>query len=372
LTTPADVIVIGAGLAGLASSVLLARLGFSVRLIEQDSLPKHRVCGEYVSQEALPFLARIGLHPETLDATWIDRFELTTRGGRHFQTPLRLGGFGISRYQFDFALLKLAHDAGVIVEQNCMVKSASIGSKTHLLHTSQGARTARLVLGCFGKRSELDYALNRQNAKVRTPYIAVKRHFRGAFPKNVVSLHTIPGGYCGVSAVEGDLVNVCYLTTVTAIKRGGGLRTFDSAMLRTNVQLSDRLKGLTSVFEKPLVISQINFGSKAVADSGILMLGDAAGLLHPLAGNGMAMALRSAALAVPEVTAYLRGESDRSSMIANYDKAWQNATHARRRINRVLQRAFESDKLSEALCRLACAFPDLARTVIENTHGRPF
>lgn len=368
----ADVLIIGAGLAGLASAILLARSGFHVVVIEQDRLPKHRVCGEYVSREALPFLERLGFTPSQYDVKWIDSFELTTLRGRRFATPLDMGGFGLSRHRFDFALLRLALEAGVHVEQHCAAKTLTRTGDSYVVETSLGERWARVVLGCFGKRSGLDHALGRPHAKVRTPYVAVKRHYRGNFAPNVVGLHTIPGGYCGISAVEGDLVNVCYLTTALALEREGGLRVFDSDGLHRNVHLASHLRNLAPVFDKPLVISQVNFGAKAQTHADVLMLGDAAGLLHPLAGNGMAMALRSAALAVPEVEAFLRGISTHSALITRYASAWQNEVSRRRMVSRFLQRTFESDKLSERLCQLAHTSPRLARWIIENTHGRPF
>lgn len=372
MNSSADVLIIGAGLAGLASAILLAQRGFHVVVLEQDGLPKHRVCGEYVSREALPFLERLGFSPTDHDVKWIDRFELTTLKGHRFRTPLQLGGFGLSRHRFDFALLQLAQQAGVHVEQHCAAKTLTKQGTAYIVGTRLGHRSARVVLGCFGKRSGLDHALGRPHAKVRTPYVAVKRHFRGKFAPNVVGLHTIPGGYCGISAVEGDLVNVCYLTTASALERGGGLRVFDSDGLRRNVHLAAHLRELAPVFEKPLVISQVHFGAKTQVHADVLMLGDAAGLLHPLAGNGMAMALHSAALAVPKVEAFLRGKTTHSTLMSSYTTAWQKEVTRRRMVSRFLQRTFESDKLNERLCQLANAFPSFARLIIENTHGRPF
>ncbi len=372
MSDSADVAVIGAGLAGLASAILLARRGFTVTLLEQHTLPKHRVCGEYISREALPFLERLGFVPSQHDAKWIDRFELTTLGGRRFETRLRLGGFGLSRYAFDFALLQLALQAGVQIAQDCSVKSLTQQGHSQTLHTSRGSYTARVVLGCFGKRSGLDNTLQRPHAKTRSEYVGVKRHFRGSFPGNVVSLHAIPGGYCGISAIEQDRVNVCYLTTTTAIEQCGGLRSFDTTGIRLNARLAAHLDGLTPEFDKPLVISQLHFGTKTTDHSEVLMLGDAALLLHPLAGNGMAMALRAADLAVPRVEAFLRGKTSRATLASSYARAWHDEVRVRRQVSRLLQRAFESDKLNETLCRAACAWPSFARAVIERTHGRPF
>jgi menaquinone-9 beta-reductase len=372
LNQSADVAIIGAGLAGLASAILLARQGFAVTLFEQDSLPKHRVCGEYISLEAAPFVRRLGLDLSALGVKWIDRFELSTLGGRRFETALALGGFGVSRYRLDFALLGLAQQAGVQVRQQCAVTDVSKRLGHYTLETAHGEVRARLVLGCFGKRSTLDYALKRPHTKVRSPYIAAKQHFRGAFPANVVSLHVIDDGYCGVSPVEDDLVNVCYLTTSEAFKRHGGIRGFLANGLYANPRLKGHLDKLEPVFDRPLVISQLHFGDKATTPSDLLMLGDAAGLLHPLAGNGMAMALRSAHLANAGIEAFLRGKSTHSALLRHYVRAWQQEISIRRRVSRLLQRALQSETFSEQLCQVACTFPRIAQSIVEATHGQPF
>ena len=110
-----DVIIIGGGLAGLTSAIHLAQNDFKVLLIEKNSFPKHKVCGEYVSNEVLPYLEYLGFNPFEFGAKRITNFELTTHNNKTIQTELPLGGFGMSRYQMDFQLYKLALRQGVSV-----------------------------------------------------------------------------------------------------------------------------------------------------------------------------------------------------------------------------------------------------------------
>lgn len=108
-----SVIIVGGGLAGLICANRLADKAVSVTLIEKKIYPFHRVCGEYVSNETLPFLKSNGLFPQELNIPQINRFQLTSVNGHEALLPLDLGGFGISRYTFDHFLYQTALKRGV-------------------------------------------------------------------------------------------------------------------------------------------------------------------------------------------------------------------------------------------------------------------
>ena len=99
-----DIIIVGAGLAGLSSAIHLSKFKVNVLLIEKSRLPKHKVCGEYISNEVLPYLEYLGFNPFELGAKKIDKFELSTSKNKTTHCSLPLGGFGVSRYKIDKAL----------------------------------------------------------------------------------------------------------------------------------------------------------------------------------------------------------------------------------------------------------------------------
>ena len=107
-----DIIIIGGGLAGLISAIQLAEAGLSVLVIEKKTYPFHRVCGEYISNEVVPFLRSIDAYPEALQPKSIQRLLLTSASGRSETMPLDLGGFGVSRYALDDFLYQRAQRAG--------------------------------------------------------------------------------------------------------------------------------------------------------------------------------------------------------------------------------------------------------------------
>lgn len=103
-----DVIIVGGGLAGLSSAIHLSKFGYKILVIEKNTYPKHKVCGEYISNEVLPYLNFLGIDVFKLGAQKINKFKLSTSKNQVLETKLPLGGFGISRYCLDESLAKKA------------------------------------------------------------------------------------------------------------------------------------------------------------------------------------------------------------------------------------------------------------------------
>ena len=78
-----DIAIIGGGLAGLINAILLRRAGLSVILFEKNQYPFHRVCGEYISNEVIPFLENHALFPTHLMPSAINQLVISSTGGNH-------------------------------------------------------------------------------------------------------------------------------------------------------------------------------------------------------------------------------------------------------------------------------------------------
>lgn len=157
-----DVIITGGGLAGLITSILLARAGLEVVVFEKKTYPFHRVCGEYVSNEVLPFLKKHQLFPEAENIPQINRFKLTSVKGKSSELALNMGAFGISRYLFDYFLFEKAKAAGVVFNLNTTVSNIEFDDEQFQISTRKGENySSRILIGAFGKRSLLDRTLNR-------------------------------------------------------------------------------------------------------------------------------------------------------------------------------------------------------------------
>jgi flavin-dependent dehydrogenase len=126
------------------------------------------------------------------------------------------------------------------------------------------------------------------------------------------------------------------------------------------------------LFDTPLVISQISFSKKSQVENNILMLGDAAGMITPLCGNGMSMALHSSKMAASCLEKFLENIIDRKQMENDYRQLWKKEFSGRLAMGQILQSFFGSVAVSNLFVTGMKAFPFLAKSIIRKTHGQPF
>ncbi|MGB3608019.1 FAD-dependent oxidoreductase [Psychroserpens sp.] len=366
-----DVIIIGGGLAGLSSAIHLSKFDLKVVLIEKNSYPNHKVCGEYISNEVLPYLDFLDLDVFELGAKKIDKFQLSTTKGNLISANLPLGGFGISRFCLDNALAQIAIDNGVKIIQD-MVENVTFKDDQFSAETKASRKfEGKIVIGAYGKRSNLDVKLNRQFIKSKSPYLAVKTHVKGDFPEDLVALHNFEGGYCGVSKVENNSINLCYITNFKSFKRFKDITEFQQNVIFKNKYLNDIFKNSTPVFEQPLTISQISFDDKKPVENHIMMCGDTAALIHPLCGNGMSMAFRSAQIASGLIVRFCNSEiSDRETLEKQYLREWNTAFKSRLKTGHIVAKLFNQPQISEVMMQGLKWFPGILPHIVKRTHGK--
>lgn len=366
--------IIGGGLAGLVNAILLSSKGFDINLYEKKQYPFHKVCGEYISNEVFPFLEREGLLPDQITPSSITQFQFTSVNGKSIEMPLDLGGFGISRYVLDHHLVNLAKASGVQVHENCTVSNVGFAENSFRLTTTNSEEfTADLVIGAYGKNGVLDKNLDRTHVNDEAPFIGVKYHIRTDYPKDLVALHNFEGGYCGISAIEDDKFNLCYLGRRSDLKSAGSIEVMEDQKLKKNPFLKSIFENSDFLFEKPVVINAFSFRPKNLIENHILMSGDTAGLITPLCGNGMAMAIHSAKILSDAIIENCtNGVVDRAKLEAQYSEEW-NATFKKRLwVGRQTQTLFGSKFTSEIALTLMKNSPWFANKVMRNTHGQPF
>ncbi len=370
--TDVDVLIIGGGLAGLTSAIHLSKANVKVLLIEKNEYPKHKVCGEYISNEVLPYLISLGVQPFELGAQKINKFLLSTPKSNTIEAKLSLGGFGISRYALDAALAKKAQENEVSI-LNDTVQTIDFSNDFFRVFTKNKQQfTAEVVIGAYGKRDAIDKKLNRSFIKNTSPYMAVKTHVKGDFPSDLVALHNFNGGYCGVSKVENDVINLCYISSYKSFKKFKNIQQFQEKVVFKNHYLKDIFKNTEPLFEKPLTISQISFSKKNPVENHLLMCGDSAGMIHPLCGNGMSMAIRSAQLVSELTIAYFEEEHvTREELENSYKTAWDNEFKRRLTVGHVAASLFNMKHFSELALVGLKGFPKMLPKIISETHGKP-
>ncbi|WP_347157339.1 NAD(P)/FAD-dependent oxidoreductase [Pontibacter chitinilyticus] len=368
-----DVAIIGGGLAGLISAIGLAQQGLAVVLVEKKAYPFHRVCGEYISNEVLPYLCSLGADPAPLQPAAITRFMLTSPTGKALHADLDLGGFGLSRYTLDHYLYQLAQQHGVHFILQQTVQEVEFAADVFTLQLSGGSSIqATVVLGAYGKRANLDRQLSRPFFTARSPYIGIKYHLRYDMPRDLIALHNFKDGYAGISAIEDDRYCFCYLTTRQNLKTHGSIPRMEQQVLHRNPHLRQIFEEAEFLYEQPEVINEVSFASKTCIENHMLMCGDAAGMITPLCGNGMAMAIHSGKLATEQVLLYFREGHNRQLLEKRYEQVWRQQFENRLRVGRAVQRLFGSPILSEAAVGTLRFLPPAVRLIMRQTHGRTF
>ena len=368
-----DIIIVGGGLAGLTSAIHLAGAGLNVCVLEKDSYPQHKVCGEYLSREVIPYLESLQVNLKIQHPVNIDILIYSNPSGKIINTTLSQGGIGISRYVLDSVLYKKALENGATVIIDSVINIEYSDDSFIVSMKEENPVKAKIALGAFGKRSFLDKKLERDFINKKTSWLAVKGHYElEEYPSNTVSLHNFKGGYCGLSKTESGSVNVCYLATYKSFKEHKDPEVYKLKVLSQNPHLKEFFKQAKPLFDKDLSIAQISFDKKSRIHNHILMLGDAAGLIHPLCGNGMAMAIHSAKLASESIlTHFTPNGFNRKALETDYRTRWDQNFSKRLKTGRVLQKILMHPFLAEVSRQTLNIFPSLLPHIIKKTHGNP-
>lgn len=367
-----DVVIIGGGLAGLTSGIHLSKFGLKVILIEKNEFPRHKVCGEYISNEVLPYFEWLGLKISALKPSTISKIQFSTAKGKMISGDLPLGGFGISRYVLDHYLFEKAVENGCKIIQDTVSDIVFIEDEFRVSTSNNMELKVKTVIGAFGKRSNIDQKMNRDFIQKKSPWLAVKAHYSGDFPNDLVGLHNFKGGYCGISKVENNIINICYLVDYETFKQYKNIEDFQSKVIYKNPHLKAVFENCELLFEKPLTISQISFEKKEAVENHVLMIGDTAGLIHPLCGNGMAMAIHGAKIVSELIMEFLNNKiRSRKELEEKYTQEWNSNFKSRLTTGRFLSKILQKEKLTTFLMQLLVLFPSLLPRIIKKTHGKP-
>jgi flavin-dependent dehydrogenase len=369
-----DVAIVGGGLAGLTLSIQLAKQGRKVILLEKEAYPYHKVCGEYIAMESWEYLERCNIPLSTLNLPRIRTLQLSSPNGNFLTHTLNPGGFGISRFTLDYLLAIEAKKMGVVLLEHCKVDEVLFKDGQFCLESKAGNFTADFAFGAYGKRSNLDLKQKRKFALTKQTgannYIGVKYHIQIQHAEDLIALHNFEDGYCGISKVDLDRYCLCYLTTAANLKANeNSIPVMEQKVLHQNPHLKRIWQEATFLYKEPLTISQIRFEPRTQIENHFVLLGDAAGLITPLCGNGMSMAMHAAKLAAELLPDHPK---DRAIFEKSYQKAWQQTFGIRIKAGRTFQSLFGSSRITNTVIATLKTFPSLLKPLISLTHGNKF
>lgn len=372
-----DIVIVGGGLAGLSLAIQSAKAGYSVVLFEKEKYPFHKVCGEYISLESRSFISNLGLDLDKMHLPIIKKLVVSSSNGKKIVQRLPLGGFGISRFTLDHNLYKTAKEAGVKVYEETKVNDIIFKDDRFTIKTSAFSIQSKVAAGTFGKRSNLDVKWSRdfileKNNKLNN-YIGIKYHVQADLPADVIALHNFKDGYCGISKIEDEKYCLCYLTAAENLKtNNNSIAEMEKNVLQKNPFLKHIFSSAEFLPGFPVTISQISFDKKSLLENNVLMIGDAAGMITPLCGNGMSMALHGSKIAFECIDDFLQKKINRQQMEDQYIKRWEHKFKSRLRMGRRIQRFFGKEFLTNLFITIVKPFPFIIRRLIRSTHGKLF
>lgn len=377
-----DAVVVGAGLAGSTLAAALASHGWDVLLIERDRLPRHKVCGEFLSPEAQGSLRTLGLYQEVaaLEPVALQAAHLVSARGRAVQVALPGTAWGVSRHGLDAALAAGAVASGARLWQaatvtRCEREPSSRGGGWQLhVRRADGPVTvrARAALVACGRHSAagLPPHASPPDTQARARYVGVKCHYEDVSMPARVELYFFRGGYAGINRVEGGRANLCLLASYEAFAAAGrSVSALIGAAAEWNEALAERLHGARPLPATECAVAPVDTHRPARPWDDVPCLGDTATMIPPLCGDGMAMALRSAELCAPLAHAYLQGQLSVDDWSAAYCAAWHREFDGRLRAGRLLQRVLERPLWADGMLRIGKQLPELATYFVYATRG---
>ena len=317
-----DAVIVGAGLAGSTAAILLARAGWHVALVEKKRFPRRKVCGECLAASNLPLLDALGVGDAFRAGAGAELRRVTLmRGESETSAPLPRSdvegapwGRALGRDRLDALLLDRARAEGARVLQPATVRAVggAPGAWRCEVRTGGGngdapgtaALRAPVLIDAHG--SWEPFASEREVVRpVRraSDLLAFKANFSGAaHAPGTIGVLALDGGYGGTVVADGGLTVVAGCVRrdrLDALRAAApGLRAgdaFGAWLARECRGVRDALAGATR--EGPWLASgPLRPGVRVGGDDGVLRVGNAGGEAHPILGEGMSMALQSAAL----------------------------------------------------------------------------
>ena len=394
MTAEFDAVIVGGGPAGASAAIHMAASGARVLLAERERFPREKLCGEFISPECLNHFARLGVLEEMGrgGGARVSETVFYAPSGRGVSVPSAwFGGqggdaLGLSRAEMDARLLARAREVGVRVVEEAALASLVVdggGVRGVRLHAEEGGLQefrARVTLDATGRHRAVVRRAGRGLGREaggrrdgRESLVAFKAHLEGARgAEGVCEIYFYPGGYGGLSPVEGGLSNLCFIARARDVRacESEPERVLREVLMRN--RRAARTLGGARARTRWLGVSLEGFGRHEPAPfEGLLAVGDAAAFIDPFTGSGMLMAHEGGELAARAVSDWLaRGAEGFGTLAREYRAAYASRFDGRLRLCGLLRRAaLAPTALAEVSVLTLGASERLRRSLARSTRG---
>lgn len=373
-----DIAVIGGGPSGSAAAMLLSEHGYSVALIEKKNFPREVLCGEFVSKEVIEFLKTNSLYNDflKLNPNPISLFRFIGSNGIDVSSSLDFPSYGIKRSKLDHFLLSKAIERGAEIFQPVEVKELSWQDNGYLVTLKSDIKEeskiqATIIIAAYGKQNILDKLSGRDFYSEKSLLNGIKFHIERSMFKNYNPAEIIildgPDIYMGLNAVDPNIVTLCFLERRSSLHYSPKERLFllsrENKAFESLVskEFFDRLDNL------PVYgTGNIYFGKKDIVKDGIFYIGDTAGVIAPLAGDGIGMAVQSASL-LAEIL--IRNNLQVEISETEYRKEWRTMFLRRLYVAGLIQKIVLNNSIKNIGLKMVSLYPGLLSKIIKYTRG---
>lgn len=348
MTRTTEHLVVGGGLAGSMVGLRLASAGREVVLLERERAPQHKVCGEFLSREAVAYLEQAGVNPLELGAKTIRMVRLVS-GRRMVEAALPFPALSLSRRVLDEAMLNRAAQQGCTVERGAHVEG--LAATDGLWQADVRGRECWRAPNVFLANGKHDLRGWERKPGPHGDLVGFKMHWRLAAAQTAalrgcIELFLFSCGYGGLSLVEEDAANFCFVVRRGLLRETGGWPGLLAAIQQTNPHIAGRLAGASPLWERPLAVSSIPYGYLAGRPFGLWCVGDQAAVIPSFTGDGMSIALHSGALAAQMFLAGQTAEQYHRALCSHLSRSMRLATALSRAMVTGAGRAFAPIGLS--------------------------
>ncbi|HEY1373830.1 MAG TPA: NAD(P)/FAD-dependent oxidoreductase [Candidatus Binatia bacterium] len=352
-----DAAVVGAGPAGSAAAICLARRGYAVALIDKAVFPRDKLCGDFLNPAGWNLFARLGIRDALLASEHqkVTAFRVSTASAEALIPFTRVFGVGMRRRAFDDLLVKQAVREGALLYEG--VKLAALerdgGGWKLRGEDDAGEREffSRLVIGADGRNSwsaQRLGAITAQSSAGR--FVGFQLNLAGCrVPAGEIQIHAFPGGYAGLMALGGGAANLSFAIDKT-IAREQAIEAIVANHFSQNPHLKEAVAPCTIAAVRS--IYPLDFAPRRRYGDGFLIAGDAARVTEPVTGEGVYFALKSGELAAAAADAALSCGDVSARQLAGYHAACRGALARRQAVNRLIRALILRPYLMAPLMRL--------------------
>jgi menaquinone-9 beta-reductase len=376
-----DILIIGGGPAGSTTALYLSKLGYDITLIEKKKYPRETLCGEFLSKEVTDILKELNIFQEfiLLKPNQLKSFRAVNDSGTELHSALNFDAYAMKRSVFDSLLLEIAKKQNVNIIQPATLKSVSKTKSGFISEVENESGEviqvkSKLVIAAYGKQNSLDKKLERSFINKKSFLNGVKFHLPVELLKEKFSdeirIYIDEGIYCGMNQVNDSEMTVCFLENRKNSKIPSRERLAE--VIRSN-------KSFRDIFTDEAVdhinsanvygTGNIHFGKREVVENGIIMVGDSARVIAPLAGDGIGMAMESAKILYEVLFKYKLVESDLQKIYLDYKQQYDKAFSKRLKTARIIQGIILNKKLRKIGFAFADKYPALLPYLIKFTRS---